>query len=367
MPIRATDAPPPVAPTRGPSEFKALAAALEELGARLEPVAAVAGSGGGGGGGAAAAAAGSDVCARTAALDAILATLLEFEPAAERQRARCAEVDPVSGNARFGPKMMAKVTAATERHAALLAATRAALEADADALRAALDADAAAAEQAASVQAAADDDARAAAAAAAAAAAETEAATAAAAAAAAGAAQQRDAALHQAAEAARAVKRREAAAAAEVVAAEEAARREAVEALAARVGAFGTGAAVAAAGLAQLREECAAGLMTFGAALGDLRTMVDNIAARPDEPLFRRLRCSNAKVEALTGAMANDGAVMVLAATGFGIKASFENGAGGEPVFAMDEPNLEQDMDAWSAWFDNISAVRKVLHDCTAD
>ena len=41
--------------------------------------------------------------------------------------------------------------------------------------------------------------------------------------------------------------------------------------------------------------------------------------------------------------------------------------AWGEPVFAMDEPNLEQDMDAWSAWFDNISAVRKVLHDCAAD
>ena len=76
MPIRATDAPPPVAPTRGPSEFKALAAALEELGARLEPLAASAGSGGG----AAAAAAGSDVCARTAALDAILATLPVYNP-----------------------------------------------------------------------------------------------------------------------------------------------------------------------------------------------------------------------------------------------------------------------------------------------
>ena len=32
----------------------------------------------------------------------------------------------------------------------------------------------------------------------------------------------------------------------------------------------------------------------------------------------------------------------------------------------MDEPNIEQDMDAWSAWFDNVQRARQVLEKAAA-
>ena len=293
----------------------------------------------------------------------MLAELESMEAAADRQRARCAEVDPVSGKPRFGPKMMARVKAATERHEELLMAARAALEADATGLRAAMEADVEAELAAQDAAALAEEQAKQTQEQEARQAADAEAAAAAADAAAAVEAQQRKAALHKAAEISRVARRQEQAAAAEAAKAADAVRKAAIAQLTARVHACGTGAEAAATGLALLREECAAGLMPFHEALADLRTMADNISTHPDEQLFRRLRCGNPKVQALTGSLDREGAMRVLAAMGFGITED----AAGEPVFSMEEPNLEADMDGWSAWFDNLSAVRKALHDETLE
>ena len=106
--------------------------------------------------------------------------------------------------------------------------------------------------------------------------------------------------------------------------------------------------------------------------------MATNIERNPDDPLYRRLRCRNPKIQRL---LALDGAVRVFAALGLAVVERSADGSsngagmgasgsgsvanteaqGQEPCLWMEEPNLERDMDAWATWFDNVQAVRKAL------
>eukprot|EP00937_MAST-01D_sp_MAST-1D-sp2_P002543 g2543.t1 len=339
------------------------------------------------------------VIKRVAALDGALSELDALDAAVERYRARLTEVDPVSGNPRYGPKMAAKVSAAIAQFDELLAEVQHAREAAEPALAASAVAEA---ERAQAAREAEEAEAlRREAALEAAAAAERDAATARAATDAAQAAQHEAerAELAVRAEAARAERQARQDAEAEVRAQRAAAARDAAEQLAARMSAAGTGRAVAAQGAAELREEFGPpGSASCARVLSELLMLARNVENAPDNALFRTLRIGNAKVATLVG---HAGAVRCLSALGFRVQvrragnkgkgegdetAGGGDGGGGESetkgddggdndgggaeqeqaCLWMDEPNIERDLDGWSEWFDNIKAVREQLEQETA-
>lgn len=81
------------------------------------------------------------------------------------------------------------------------------------------------------------------------------------------------------------------------------------------------------------------------AAIDALYTLFSQIVARPEEVNFRRIRRNHPKFEADIGR--HPGGKEILIASGFRLGAIDD-----VPSYISTEPDLEKDMDGWSAWFD---------------
>jgi hypothetical protein len=99
-----------------------------------------------------------------------------------------------------------------------------------------------------------------------------------------------------------------------------------------------------------LLESTAADAAAQKAAIYALHTLFSQIVAHPEETNFRRIRRDHPKFHDDIGR--HTGGREVLIASGFSLGAIDE-----VPSFISKEPNIEKDMDGWSAWFDLLKAT----------
>ena len=107
--------------------------------------------------------------------------------------------------------------------------------------------------------------------------------------------------------------------------------------------------------LALLRRECA-DEAALADALQALLLLCANVVAHPEDQRFRTIRLLNAHFQATVAR--HRGGLEVLRALGFVERRSVEDD---ELCLVLEEPALELDLDAWSAWFDALKAKRDVL------
>lgn len=91
-------------------------------------------------------------------------------------------------------------------------------------------------------------------------------------------------------------------------------------------------------------------------AIPALHTLFTQIVARPEEVNYRRIRRDHPQFQADIGRF--DGGREVLIAAGFVLGYVDE-----VPSFVCKEPNVEQDLDGWSAWFDGLKATVEILEE----
>jgi hypothetical protein len=89
-------------------------------------------------------------------------------------------------------------------------------------------------------------------------------------------------------------------------------------------------------------------------ALSSLLRLFQQINAHPEEPNFRRIRRDHEQFNRDIGR--HKGGKEVLLAAGFELGAIDD-----VPCFISKEPDLEHDMDGWSAWFDLLKATLQIL------
>eukprot|EP00563_Minutocellus_polymorphus_P014980 CAMPEP_0181057558 /NCGR_PEP_ID=MMETSP1070-20121207/20315_1 /TAXON_ID=265543 /ORGANISM="Minutocellus polymorphus, Strain NH13" /LENGTH=400 /DNA_ID=CAMNT_0023136981 /DNA_START=160 /DNA_END=1359 /DNA_ORIENTATION=- len=99
--------------------------------------------------------------------------------------------------------------------------------------------------------------------------------------------------------------------------------------------------------LTALREGCSNEPGAFDVAIGALHTLFSQIAARPEEIKFRRIRRDHPKF--LQDIGRHSGGKEVFVAAGFKLET-----LDGVKSFFSKEPDLESDMDGWSEWFDGL-------------
>ena len=144
----------------------------------------------------------------------------------------------------------------------------------------------------------------------------------------------------------------------EAEAREERERREADAALVAAVepGTGGVRAELGRLRVACLTEPGGGGTAALGAALGALRTLFGQIVARPEEAKFRRIRRNHEGFVRDIGR--HPGGREVLIAAGFR-----PHSIDGVPCLVSSEPDLERDMDGWSAWFDLLKVTKAIVEE----
>lgn len=92
------------------------------------------------------------------------------------------------------------------------------------------------------------------------------------------------------------------------------------------------------------------------AALSALLQLFQQINAHPEETNFRRIRRDHEKFNQDIGR--HQGGREILMAAGFELGAIDE-----VPCFISKEPDIEKDMDGWSAWFDLLKATLQILQE----
>jgi hypothetical protein len=91
-------------------------------------------------------------------------------------------------------------------------------------------------------------------------------------------------------------------------------------------------------------------------AINALHTLFSQIAAHPEETNFRRIRRDHPRFNKDIGCHA--GGKELLIAAGFVLGAIDD-----VPCYISKEPNLEKDMDGWSAWFDLLKASLNIIEE----
>lgn len=108
--------------------------------------------------------------------------------------------------------------------------------------------------------------------------------------------------------------------------------------------------------LAILVNGTAGDKVALDTAVGALHTLFSQIVARPEETNFRRIRRDHEKFNQDIGRLKGGKEVL--------IAAGFELGAIDEvPCFISKEPNIEKDMDGWSAWFELLKATLEIIEE----
>ena len=103
-----------------------------------------------------------------------------------------------------------------------------------------------------------------------------------------------------------------------------------------------------------LKQSTADDLPAQRIALQSLYQIFQQIQAHPEEPNFRRIRRNHEQFIADVGR--HKGGQEILIAAGFTL-GSIDD----VPCFLCIEPNLEEDMDGWSTWFDLLKATFQLL------
>jgi hypothetical protein len=85
-----------------------------------------------------------------------------------------------------------------------------------------------------------------------------------------------------------------------------------------------------------------------------LHILIGHICEKPEEPMFRQIKLQNPRFDQDIGQHA--GGLECMVAMGFKLVVREEE----EKVLTMEEPNLAEDMDKWSDWFDHL----KLYRDC---
>lgn len=106
--------------------------------------------------------------------------------------------------------------------------------------------------------------------------------------------------------------------------------------------------------LAKLRDATKDDAPARMAAITALHRLFSQIVRHPEEPNFRRIRRDHEKFNADIGR--HDGGKEVLIAAGFRLGAIDDI-----PCFVSIEPNIENDMDGWSDWFNLLKATLHIL------
>jgi hypothetical protein len=91
-------------------------------------------------------------------------------------------------------------------------------------------------------------------------------------------------------------------------------------------------------------------------AITSLYTLFQQINAHPEETKFRRIRRDHEQFQADIGR--HKGGIELLIAAGFTLGAIDD-----VPCYLSKEPNIEKDMDGWSAWFDLLKGTLQVLEE----
>ena len=91
-------------------------------------------------------------------------------------------------------------------------------------------------------------------------------------------------------------------------------------------------------------------------AIASLHTLFKQIASKPEEVAFRRIRRDHEKFNADIGR--HPGGKEILIASGFELGAIDD-----VPCFISKEPSIENDMDGWSCWFDLLKAALCIIEE----
>ena len=94
----------------------------------------------------------------------------------------------------------------------------------------------------------------------------------------------------------------------------------------------------------------------YKTAIQSLYTLFQQINAHPEETKFRRIRREHEQFQADIGRY--KGGVELLIAAGFTLGAIDD-----VPCYISKEPDIEKDMDGWSAWFDVLKGTLQLLED----
>ena len=108
--------------------------------------------------------------------------------------------------------------------------------------------------------------------------------------------------------------------------------------------------------LTALREGCSNEPGAFDVAIGALHTLFSQIAARPEEIKFRRIRRDHSNF--LQDIGRHPGGKEVFIAAGFKLET-----LDGVASFFSKEPDLERDMDGWSEWFDGLKMTLQIIEE----
>jgi hypothetical protein len=106
--------------------------------------------------------------------------------------------------------------------------------------------------------------------------------------------------------------------------------------------------------LAKLREATKNDAEARMTAVAALHTLFSQIVSHPEEANFRRVRRDHLKFQSDIGR--HDGGQEVLIAAGFRLGAIDD-----VPCFISTEPNIENDMDGWSEWFNLLKAALDII------
>ncbi len=106
--------------------------------------------------------------------------------------------------------------------------------------------------------------------------------------------------------------------------------------------------------LAAIKESTKEDAEAQQTAIASLYVIFEQINAHPEETKFRRIRRDHEKFTQDIGR--HKGGVELLIAAGFELGAIDD-----VPCYLSKEPNIEDDMDGWSAWFDLLKATLDIL------
>jgi DNA repair exonuclease SbcCD ATPase subunit len=95
---------------------------------------------------------------------------------------------------------------------------------------------------------------------------------------------------------------------------------------------------------------------TQRAAINALHTLFSQIVSRPEETIFRRIRRDHPRFNEDIGR--HPGGKEFVIASGFVLGAIDD-----VPSYISKEPNIEKDMDGWSAWFDLLKATLAIIEE----
>jgi hypothetical protein len=94
-------------------------------------------------------------------------------------------------------------------------------------------------------------------------------------------------------------------------------------------------------------------------ALNHLRQLWARIVAHPESEPCRTINAMNGEFRALLAGV--PGGREVLAAAGFGLHLILEKDAAARVTYVLPEPDLENEMDRWTEWFEFVKQVDKLL------